>query len=227
MIFGDEPRFDKDVQIIHGQLCGFRKNETDKHVGPGSYFAADNEELRSGWCPKSFSRRAPMSPDTRQTDRNYHYTSAVLMPVGLALPGSPSGRQTPGPGYYGKPVVGTPTRRRPQSAGDSFNSAKSSCMGNAHRLASPTAILKDGVLFSSISQNVGVGPGHYSLPDNSILRKSHNVRVSSAPRGGRSSRGTAAHAGAGGQYPAASYASPGAGVRTSRASLQNKLRGST
>ena len=47
MIFGDEPRFHKD--IVHhssGAIAGFKGSETDEHVGPGSYFAAQNEESR-------------------------------------------------------------------------------------------------------------------------------------------------------------------------------------
>ena len=55
-------------------------------------------------------------------------------------------------------------------------------MGTSTRLAGPTSVIKDGVLFSSISQNVGVGPGHYSVTEDHLLKKSHNVRVNSASK---------------------------------------------
>jgi hypothetical protein len=105
MMFGDEPRFSKTLVQSGNGTQGYRKHETDEHVGPGSYFAAQNEESRGGWVPKTFSKRQPMSPHTRPTDRSFHYTSGVIVSTGLALPGSPLNRSTPGPGYYGKPIT--------------------------------------------------------------------------------------------------------------------------
>ncbi len=162
-MFGDEPRFDKEVEHTHSHLIGYKKSETDSHVGPGSYFAANNEEFRwvftvhyshlrpltshvvdvivtpivlfrleetnihtrshshmtssylhllylcvinnlcrCGWTSATFSRRQPMSPHTRNFERNYLYVEGVLSSTGLALPGSPveRGKGTPGPGHY-------------------------------------------------------------------------------------------------------------------------------
>lgn len=143
MLFGDEPRFHKEIQIVDGQISGFKNIETDRHVGPGSYYASHNEEIRygdfnllfsiaivhifiranfffsGGWANKSFSRRQPMSPHNRPVERSYLYTAGVLLPTGFALPGSPVARQTPGPGYYGKSTM-TPHPSTPVSSNRSM-----------------------------------------------------------------------------------------------------------
>ena len=164
MIFGDEPRFHKD--IVHhtsGSLAGYKGSETDEHVGPGSYFAAQNEEsrylhsfdsliilrgfliFRSGWQSKSFSKRQPMSPESRSVDRSFHYTAGVIVPTGLALPGSPITRQTPGPGYYGKPTSSPLDNVRILSFGNIFsicNFVIASCGGQIrkHRPSSAESV---------------------------------------------------------------------------------------
>lgn len=61
--------------------------------------------LRCGWARRSFSRKQPMTPQQRKTDRNLHYTAGVLVSSGIAIPGSEMSRMSPGPGYYGGPVV--------------------------------------------------------------------------------------------------------------------------
>jgi hypothetical protein len=228
-MFGDEPRFHKSMVQNSKGIQGFRNHETDEHVGPGSYFAAQNEESRGGWSSKSFSKRQPMSPESRPVDRSFHYTSGVIVPTGLALPGSPLNRSTPGPGYYGRPITAVRSspffeklkfawplqegkRSRPNSADAGL---RTSYMGTSQRLAAPSAVIKDGVLFSSISQNVGVGPGHYSTPDN-LVKKSFNTRAGS----GRTPKKSASSA------PSSPGFSPrnSASVRSSRTDLQDRLR---
>lgn len=180
---------------------------------------------RGGWASKSFSKRQPMSPGARPVDRSFHYTAGVIVPTGLALPGSPLNRSTPGPGYYGRPITAVSNfqgvfhailingcfqekKSRPSSAD---LSPRSSSMGTSQRLAAPTAVIKDGVMFSSISQNVGVGPGHYDTHD-TLVKKSFNARASS----GRTPQKSASSAP---NSPAS------ASVRSSRSDMQNKLRG--
>lgn len=52
-------------------------------------------------------------------------------------------------------------------------------MGSSPRFAfSNSALLKNGVLFQSAANNQAVaGPGHYSVPRNDFLKKSHNIRA--------------------------------------------------
>lgn len=57
--------------------------------------------IRAGWSPKRFSTRQPMTREAKSAERNASYTTGVLTPMGIAHGGSPSSRETPGPGYYG------------------------------------------------------------------------------------------------------------------------------
>ena len=62
--------------------------------------------LRSSIRRKSFSTRQPMSPGSKELDRQYVLTAGVLTPLGVAHPGVKSKHNTPGPGYY---MVNSPT----------------------------------------------------------------------------------------------------------------------
>ena len=48
MIFGDEPRFSKNLKTqTHNDIIGFGKTaETSAHIGPGAYFTQDQENQR-------------------------------------------------------------------------------------------------------------------------------------------------------------------------------------
>jgi hypothetical protein len=195
MIFSDEARFRNQVASCGdglGALVGHTK--TEAHLGPGSYFVASHESTRGGWTKKSYSKRQPMSPGTREVDRSHHYTSGVLLPGGIAIPSSPKLSPTPGPGHYlghqpflspSKSVsrlgdtINTASSGRPQSAG----STRSSIMSpGSPRLAGPHTFVRDGVLFhSKPSTDSGVGPGYYAPTSSSFITKSFNARVKNGP----------------------------------------------
>jgi hypothetical protein len=69
----------------------------------------------------------------------------------------------------------------------SVSSSKSSCMGGgSERLLGPTVVMKDGIIFKA-TPVVSAGPGHYNPLEQSMLHKSHNVRMThSARKAGRS-----------------------------------------
>jgi len=178
-MFGDEPRFGKDVQIVKGQLCGFKKAETDKNLGPGSYFAPTNDEKRNGWVNKSFSKKEPMASGD-SSDSRYSYQNGLVTSSGLAaLPGTPQSRQGPGPGAYGD--SDPPNTISHQLSVDSLNSKSSYMGGTTPRLLSPTAVMKGDVIFQCIPKST-VGPGAYDSPEDTIVKRSHNARINSNTR---------------------------------------------
>ena len=59
---------------------------------------------------------------------------------------------------------------------------KSSSMGSSPKFGyiTPHNTLKDGILFQTNERNYAhVGPGHYLVPSDTILKKSHNLRTMS------------------------------------------------
>jgi hypothetical protein len=105
---------------------------------------------------------------------------------------------------------------RPSSADAS---KRTSYMGTSQRLSGPTAVIKDGVMFSSISQNVGIGPGHYDQRD-TLIKKSFNARASSA-KSPRQSTGSAPNT------PSPVSPRSNGSARSSRSDLQQRLRDQT
>lgn len=74
-----------------------------------------------------------------------------------------------------------------------FSSHPTSPMGTSPRLSKSNSILRGGVLFSgseSHTKNNGLGPGHYFVPDDHLLKKSFNARVRSPRASGSASVGS-------------------------------------
>ena len=57
---------------------------------------------RTGWNQRSFSQRAPFTPEKDRIDRSHHFVSGVMLRGGLiACPSSPKSKMAqPGPGHY-------------------------------------------------------------------------------------------------------------------------------
>lgn len=179
MLFGDEPRFYKDLKPNRtSDISGYgQMTETSSHVGPGAYYSESVNDKRNGWASNSFSKRQPMSPNSgRRVDRNHHYTAGHLCSSGIIIPGSPNVKPSPGPGYYGGSIITSPTSlRRPTSA----DTLKIGTLGKSPRVARSTAVIRNGILFESKEINSGGGPGYYNAqsPSHQLIKKSHNVRV--------------------------------------------------
>lgn len=108
MLFGAEQRFYKKTTSLKkgSDIQAFMQNsETASHVGPGTYYASQEEDRRNGWIKKSFSNRESMTPTKRRVDRNYTSTFGKMVPTGIALPSCPTMLGTPGPGYYAPPLL--------------------------------------------------------------------------------------------------------------------------
>ena len=56
------------------------------------------------WIKKKHSTKEPMSANSK-AERQLVYTAGVLTSLGVALPGSPNTRQSPGPGHYGQSIT--------------------------------------------------------------------------------------------------------------------------
>ena len=96
----------------------FLKKQYHEVIGPGSYFFNDVEEERNGWKKKSFSRREPMTPSTKERNnsilnRSDFYQQGVMTAYGaMAMPtSSPKARASPGPGYYDGDILRSPSSK--------------------------------------------------------------------------------------------------------------------
>ena len=67
-------------------------------------FIIYNITYRNHWIKNNFNRKQPMSSGSK-SDRSSTYTNGVLTSLGVAHPGSPHTRRTPGPGYYSPSVT--------------------------------------------------------------------------------------------------------------------------
>lgn len=128
MLFGDEKRFSKPLTPTKrdGQVFAVKVSQnTDDHIGPGSYFFNDVEEQRNGWRKKSFSRREPMTPSSKEKanslNRSDFYTHGVMTSYGaMAMPTQSPKRPSPGPGYYEKDIIRSPSHRSVSHCGLCF-----------------------------------------------------------------------------------------------------------
>lgn len=119
MLFGDEKRFAKPMtpSSKDGQVYATKVgNNTDKNIGPGCYFLSEADEQRNGWKKKSFSRREPMTPSTNERanrlSRSDFYTHGVMTSYGaMAIPTDSPKRASPGPGYYERDIIRSPSGR--------------------------------------------------------------------------------------------------------------------
>lgn len=119
MLFGDEERFSKPMTPTKrdGQVYAVKVSQnTDEFIGPGSYYKNDVEEQRGGWQKKSFSRREPMTPSSKEKanglNRSDFYTHGVMTSYGaMAMPTHSPKRPSPGPGYYEKDIIRSPSSR--------------------------------------------------------------------------------------------------------------------
>lgn len=190
MLFGDEKRFSKPVTPSKkdGQVYAIRVGQnTDEHIGPGSYFFNDVEEERNGWKKKSFSRREPMTPSTKERNnsilnRSDFYQQGVMTAYGaMAMPtSSPKARASPGPGYYDGDILRSPSFKSLHSPGSSYSLSGRGSASTTPRFAfDKSAVLKDGVLFVSRENNQkDIGPGQYAVPLDTLRKSSFNVRAS-------------------------------------------------
>lgn len=200
MIFGDEARGIHLASCGDGLTAMVNQTKTEAHLGPGAYFVEQNESIRGGWSKRTFSKREPMSPSTRRTDRSHHYTSGVMMPSGSIAISASNLLSSPGPGHYLGPQTSFGARSspskmsstgnlsmssgsRPQSAGNTLGTSPSkrgSLMSpGSPRLASPHSFVRDGILFhSKPGTDSGVGPGYYAPVTSTLVTKSFNSRVS-------------------------------------------------
>mmetsp|Transcript_7193 Transcript_7193/g.7289 ORF Transcript_7193/g.7289 Transcript_7193/m.7289 type:complete len:325 (-) Transcript_7193:389-1363(-) len=204
MIFGDEPRFHKDLKPLFdgGEIYAIGdKNVTSAHVGPGAYYTTEMENTRTGWEKKRFSQRAPMTPEKDRVDRSHYFVNGVLLPGGgIARSGSPTSRRiNPGPGHYNMDrSILSPAQnksaQRPRSAGARPSSAFGHSTTNLHKpngtmgtagtngtsfgQNSPNkSVLKGGIVYTCIDHDSKlVGPGYYNVGD-SMVKKSFNVRI--------------------------------------------------
>ncbi len=151
----------------------------------------------------------PSKSNSPSTRNEHYTAGVVTSYGALASPMSPAQRNNPGPGHYDGNIMtsfpNSPVRiyvvllsatvliffkqkmNRPSSA-DSLNGSLSrsgsrlSRMDTSPRFALNTSLcMKDGILFQSRENNEKLlGPGHYpAAQKNELLKKSHNVRVSS------------------------------------------------
>lgn len=117
MLFGDEKRFAKPMtpSSKDGQVYAIKvASNTDKNIGPGCYFFSEVDEQRNGWKKKSFSRREPMTPSTKErangSSRSDSYTHGVMTSYGaMAMPTESPKRASPGPGYYERDIIRSPS----------------------------------------------------------------------------------------------------------------------
>eukprot|EP01038_Epipyxis_sp_PR26KG_P016697 gene16697-22839_t len=162
MLFGDEPRFSRNSIDVKGEVLRFGKSvETESHVGPGTYFSTELDEIRNGWKKRSFSRKQPMTP-----------------PEGKNKYDQP----TPGPGHYSGNVLysfGTNKSFRPQSAEPAAYN-----LSTTPRNVGPGMVVRNGVIYYSSDHytNRNIGPGSYDVPSDKLIKKSFNVRANSPAR---------------------------------------------
>lgn len=196
MLFGDEKRFAKPMtpSSKDGQVYATKVgNNTDKNIGPGCYFLSEADEQRNGWKKKSFSRREPMTPSTNERanrlSRSDFYTHGVMTSYGaMAIPTDSPKRASPGPGYYERDIIRSPSGRSLHSPNSSYSLYATNNTGATTPRATATtprfafdqsAVLKNGVLFVSRENNAkDIGPGQYAIPMDTMRKPSFNVRAS-------------------------------------------------
>jgi hypothetical protein len=114
MLFGDEKRFGKTLvnSSRDPQVLPIKPPSTEQHLGPGSYFTNDQEDVRNGWKKKQFSKREPMTPtrsDLSIFSRQDHYTHGVMTSYGaISVPVYSPKKDSPGPGAYDRDILKTP-----------------------------------------------------------------------------------------------------------------------
>eukprot|EP01036_Dinobryon_divergens_P029631 gene29631-38754_t len=187
MLFSDSDRFKKPVinHPIDKQILCHIKPNTERHVGPGTYFSTSIEEKRSGWKPTSFSRRQPMTPVKVHQQNGYAsrqdlYENGIIFSDGfMALPTSETKVVLPGPGDYNIPsdLVG-------DNSPHLKSSRKGATMGSSPRFACnpPNNLIYNDVLFScSQMHHPNVSPGEYNMFQScELIKNSHNIRAVSA-----------------------------------------------
>jgi len=175
MIFGDEKRMGGSVLMPNGTSAQRKSSSTEKHLGPGSYFTAHNEEIRGGWIKRSFSNRQPMIPGHYRKERNSSYVRDD---------------ETPGPGsYYAEENtnMGDISPRGLSSYSGQFDPRMSAAMSMTGAMKSGTkrnlnasASISNGVFFQGNMEEESshLGPGqYYDSNTTDMVKKSFNVRA--------------------------------------------------
>lgn len=202
-LFGDSPRFHEERH--HCNLSSsFLKGQTPSHIGPGSTYNMEAEDVRSGWKPSRSPKRQPMdSLSNRGDKRGDTYVNATLTKDGHILHKDGKKQTFPPTGQY-DPIKGFGSQSK--ASGQGQQGSPRSQPGEETYMGSSSPRLQDvhlrgGVIITSspreLRRQSSLGPGSYfvsSGPDGTaepshLLKKSHNRRASGGNSKGQSSPG--------------------------------------
>lgn len=189
-LFGDSARFHDERNHCQKTSC-FLKGQTPPHLGPGSTFDVEAEDIRMGWKSRRPQKHQPMDSNTNRGEmRGDTCITATITRDGHIVHKDSKKHSYPPTGHYDPVQIFSPTRRRAPNS-PRARPGEETYMGTTSPRLSDIR-LHHGVIMSSspreLRQQSSLGPGSYFTSNDvslvsdgstsGLLKKSYNRRVS-------------------------------------------------